>query len=355
LVLRDLSLPTRLVLTAFLFSVGLGYFSALVQLHFQHASPGQLLPGPAEAEKNYSGIRGMSQLERLIVEDEGRPFNGAGSMRSAFTFRSGGWKRQIRERAELLKLDPDKKEDLAKAEKVLRGERDLEALAVVEWIHAGADKDTYPKFPLPEKLAGKLGAEPDDNFFKKDDTDGKWYANVQGILEVRCVRCHESGKTDAAGQIHLNKFEVVKDYAETDSGDGGGMSLTKLAQTTHVHLLGFSMLFGLTGVIFSLTSYPALIRGVFGPWTLIAQVVDISCWWLGRADPVFAQAIVVTGGLVAMGLLIQILGSVFNMFGKPGKTIVLMLILLAGVGAVAAKGKVIDPYLEKEKTAITAE
>jgi hypothetical protein len=37
--LRDLSLSSRLVLSVFLLSVGLGYMAALIQLHFQHAKP----------------------------------------------------------------------------------------------------------------------------------------------------------------------------------------------------------------------------------------------------------------------------------------------------------------------------
>jgi hypothetical protein len=364
LVLRDLSLPTRLVLAAFLLSVGLGYFSALVQLHFQHATAGQLLPGPEEAKNNYHGKKGMSQLERLVIDDEHKPFNGSGSMRSAFTFRSGGWKREIRERAQAMIAEPQKgeeakaekqptPEDLAKAEKELRAERDLEVLALVNWIHAGAQPKTYANHPLSEDVAAKLPKEPDSRFFEKGN-DGKWQCNVQQLLTDRCIRCHAAGKTDAAGQIHLDKFEVIKDYTEVET-NGGGMSLTKLAQSTHVHLLGFSMLFGLTGLIFSFTSYPTFLRLIFGPWTLIAQVADISCWWLGRIDPMFAQAILVTGGLVALGLLIQILGSVFNMFGKPGKTIVLMLILLACAGGVVGKSKVIDPFLEKEKPASAAQ
>src|SRR5262245_40016052 len=35
-VLRNLTLAPRLVIAIFLVSVGVGYFSALVQLHFQH-------------------------------------------------------------------------------------------------------------------------------------------------------------------------------------------------------------------------------------------------------------------------------------------------------------------------------
>ena len=63
-VLRDLPLSARLVLALFMISVGLGYFSALVQLHFQQAPAGKLLPGADEAKATYSSKPGVSQLER---------------------------------------------------------------------------------------------------------------------------------------------------------------------------------------------------------------------------------------------------------------------------------------------------
>src|SRR5205807_10442452 len=89
--LRDWPLPIRLVLAVFLVSVGLGYFSALVQLHFQHAAPGKLLPGVEEAVGAYNGAAEKSKLQRLLEADISKPFNGTGSMRPAFTTESAGW------------------------------------------------------------------------------------------------------------------------------------------------------------------------------------------------------------------------------------------------------------------------
>jgi hypothetical protein len=76
-------------------------------------------------------------------------------------------------------------------------------------------------------------------------------------------------------------------------------------------------------------------RLIFGPFTLLAQIADISCWWLGRADPNFARLIAVTGGLVAMGLIIQVVGSLLNMFHRTGKLIVIG-VMLAGALLIAA-------------------
>src|SRR3954449_12350055 len=100
--LRDLPLPTRIVIGAFMICIGVGYFSGLVQLHFQHASPGNLLPGPDEAVGVYYGQVGAppaSQLERLLATEHGS-FNGTGSMRPAFFERSSNeWEKNLNEAA----------------------------------------------------------------------------------------------------------------------------------------------------------------------------------------------------------------------------------------------------------------
>src|SRR4051794_14920895 len=82
--LRDLPLAARLTLSVFLISVGIGYTSALVQLHFAQAKPGELLPDTEDAAHNFHGMPGVGTLERLIRTPENRPFNASGSMRAAF-------------------------------------------------------------------------------------------------------------------------------------------------------------------------------------------------------------------------------------------------------------------------------
>jgi oxygen-independent coproporphyrinogen-3 oxidase len=65
--LRTLPLAVRLVLAVFLLSVGAGYCAGLVQLHFQHASPGKLLPGADDAVRAYHNSSGLSQLDLLGI------------------------------------------------------------------------------------------------------------------------------------------------------------------------------------------------------------------------------------------------------------------------------------------------
>ncbi len=448
--LRDLSLAPRLVIAAFLVCVGLGYFSALVQLHFQHAAEGQLLPGKEEAIGVYHG-NNRSVLERVLTAPEDRNFSGSGTMRPAFTTQSAGWRHEVKARGEdvvrgeregelevllhwarngadrkayeedsyplpdelrnhaltkdyLLSAERARSPSLVervltrlpgpnvpfsgegsmvpalttksqgwkkaikdKPEAQVRQEREGERLALLSWIHAGAPKAAYEadNYVLPPDLA----KQPITEDYLGDDPKQK-AVKIKTLLYQRCVRCHNGGDTHA-GRAALTNYEEVSSYCEPDAPavvaataaeprvkirtliqdrcvrchtknepvndkaghapletyeelaaytapeSSGGMPIRGLAQTTHVHLLGFSMLFALTGLVFSFTSYPLWMRAVFGPFTLVAQVVDISCWWLGRINPLFAQVILVTGGLVALGLLIHILGSLFNLFGRP--------------------------------------
>src|SRR4051812_7411870 len=69
-VLRDLPLAARLVLAVFLISVGLGYFSALVNLHFQEASAGEGLPTKDNVVNSYHGKQNHSQLVRLLITSD---------------------------------------------------------------------------------------------------------------------------------------------------------------------------------------------------------------------------------------------------------------------------------------------
>jgi len=103
--LRTLPLAVRLVLAVFLLSVGAGYCAGLVQLHFQHASPGKLLPGTDDTVRAYHNSTGLSQLERLLMTEEGKPFNGSGTMRAAFTAKSGGWSAAVNRRAKKGKIN----------------------------------------------------------------------------------------------------------------------------------------------------------------------------------------------------------------------------------------------------------
>ncbi len=134
--LRNLPLAARLTLGLFLISVGIGYTSALVQLHLQHATPGELLPTPDDAVRIFHGDVGerpKSKLEQVLPESDQGPFNGSGQMTAAFTRRAEDWKSAISQRAKELakkaKGDPKDPAIRQAAEAEVRHERDTERTA----------------------------------------------------------------------------------------------------------------------------------------------------------------------------------------------------------------------------------
>jgi hypothetical protein len=348
--LRHLPLAARLTLAVFLTSVGIGYASALVQLHLQHASPGQALPTREDAVRIFHGddTPPVSTIERLLTADEHEHFNGTGQMRTAFTKRSEGWKGAIKEKAREMGKGRRGEANQAAAEEALRQERETERHAVLEWIRAGASKTDYKRdsFCLPDNLA----QQPITPDFLVTEAEPR-AVKIRSLLQARCVRCHAPDSDDGqAAQYPLDTYERLAPYVA--KRPSSAMSLTKLAQSTHVHLLGFSLLYGMTGLILAFSSYPRLIRVVLCPLPLAAQVVDISFWWLARLDapygPQFAQAIVVSGGIVGAGLFLHILLSLWDLFGKGGRLVLVLLAVGATTGAYYAKERVIDPYLAQE-------
>jgi hypothetical protein len=337
--LRKLSLASRLVVAAFLVSVGIGYFSALVQLHLHHASPGKLLPDTDDAVNMYYGRTGMSQLERLLVADEGKPFNGNGTMRQAFTTKSAGWTGAINRRAK------EKNLALRQAEEELRSEREGERLGVLEWISSGASRAAFQEDN--HVLSARLAKHPVTPEFVERGADRTKRLKIATIVATRCARCHSESRSGSAAQVPLDTWEQVHEYCEVHTTDGG-TSVKKLALSSHVHLLGLAMLYGMTGLIITLTTYPAWLRAVLGPLPIVAQVADIAFWWLGRLDPLYAKAVVFAGSAAALGLVLQICLSLFDLFGKAGRMVLVLVILTACVGGYVAKEKVIDPYLAKE-------
>jgi hypothetical protein len=334
LTLRALPLAARLTLAAFLVAVAFGYASAMVQVHFQDATPGTVLPDGDDLVRKFNGeqdpAKRVSTLVRLIrtPEHEDAPFSGQGSMFRAFTDKSTGWKKEVK----------DRPEDEVRRERA--GERD----AIDYWVTHGLSRADYDADRLP-RPPGQAGRPITRDFLNDDGT-----VKIKSLFAERCVRCHQPDGDDAkAAKFPLVKYEQVKAYAKVDTG---AMSLPALAQSTHTHLLSFAMLFCLTGVVFGLTSYPAWLRVPLAPAVLVAQVGEVACWWLGRIDGpagvTCARLVLVLGGVVGVGLMVQIVLSLFDLFGAAGKAVLVLALVGAGLGAGLVKQQVIDPQLRRE-------
>ncbi len=341
--LRGLPLPVRLTLSLFLIAVGLGYFAALMQLHFRDASKGEPLPTPNDIVEIFSGVENwpvpkpappkpMSKIEKLIMGPENESPDGGQSMAKPF-------------------FDLDRKTK-AKVEKdpslaaKLHEEREGERLAVQAWTQLADDKRKAAyddnELPLPDALVNHPISK---SFVNADGT-----IRVNSIVEERCSKCHDSelakGKKKLVDYTDFADVLVVPPVGRTSRQ----MSLEGLTQTTHLHLLSFCMLWMLTGVIFAFSGYWKWVRCILAPLVLLAQVADVSCWWLARlpnVGPYFALAIIGTGTVVAVGLVLQIVLSLFDMYRWPGRMVLLVLLIGAVAGAALLAPPVRD-YLKGE-------
>lgn len=359
--LRDLPLSARVTISAFLISVGIGYFSALVNLHFAEASPGNILPDEDDVVRSYVGQSKTGQFERLIVAHPSLPFNGQGSMRSAFTpKRCSKSSSDMKKKAKAmgLKLKDDKAREVVEAAfwKDVEGERQ----ALLVWLRSAKDKEPRERdehlkkafeedsFLLSEDHLARYPVTPR---FINEKPDGTKHAMIKSIIDARCGRCHCSSTGGAAGNYPFDDWDDISVYTAPEKATG--KSLEKLALTTHVHLLGFAVLYGLTGIIFALAPLPGWVRLPIAPLPLVAQVVDISFWWLSRMEGesglMFARLIPVTGGIVAVGLGLQVLLTMFSMFRVWGWVVLVALMGLAGYGAHVVHERVIHPHMTAEK------
>ncbi len=353
--LRDLPLPAKLVVSAFLLSVGLGYCSAMVQLHMKHSDmEGNPLPSPDDVVERFSrftlfdGTYPQSKIETLVSGDPEGGFN-ASNMTPAFYGESD---KDYKKVSSLPKDDPKRKK--------VDADRAGERAALVAFINLPVEqrKAIYDAdaMDVPDTLKGKAITE--------DFVDnGK--VKVQTLLSERCGRCHDNQQKPTFGKFEELEPLITAPVPETFESGGKvwvksakTMTIDCLTQSTHAHLLSFAMLFALTGFVYAFTSHPGFVRAVLAPVVLVAQVADVSCWWLARMDlpygPMFAMTIMATGGVVGLGLMLQILLSLFNMWGGKGKLVLLLMFLIAAGGFYAVYVNAIKPGLDAEKAKVDA-
>lgn len=341
--LRQLPVPAKLVLTVFLIAVGVGYVSALVQLHLQHGSrDGEALPTPDDVVERFSGLKKFdgvppkSKIEVLISGSPEGKVESKANMTPAFFASSKKYAEECK----------------ARGKEAVDAEREGERQAFLAWMQAepGARKKAFD----------------DDKFpFTGPPVTGKYYdagartVAINALITDRCLKCHGGGDK----QPDLDTFEKLEPLItapKPDVIDGKWVRSPRqigvegLTQSTHAHLLSFAVLFTLTGLVFAFSSYPGWFRGILAPLVLLAQVADVSCWWLARVDgvgPYFATAIVGTGMVVGVGLALQIVLSLFNLYGPKGKLVLVLIAAAAAVGFGAVMTKAILPALEAEKAA----
>lgn len=307
--LRNFDLSQKLVVWAVLLTVGGGYLAALANL-FASSAPadGKQSLELSEFPSIYKtqGIKGLyTEISNSLgMDDVVKRYHGSGPG--------------------ITKMETAMKGVMAPILKDEAGEEEAVRLTgeLIEWakLPGALRKAAYEEgVPMSEE-DGSLQFDKLRQFFtedgqRKESDEEIELVAVSATFADNCVYCHSAGATDArARKIPLETYDQVSAFCNEDHG----MPVNQLAMTTHVHLLGFSVLFAATGFLFSMTDWPSFFRVIFAPWTLLFQIVEIACWWLAKTDVFYAQAIFWLGGIVGLGLGIQLLGTALDLiFHRP--------------------------------------
>jgi hypothetical protein len=172
--------------------------------------------------------------------------------------------------------------------------------------------DTRLEAALKGTMADKLTSEERDQVFQwiRAGATADDYAKIEPILTQKCATCHGA----QSGIPPLTSFEDVQKLTTPDTG----LSLLQLARVSHIHLFGISIMFLLTGAIFSLSVTPIWFRVAVLVVPYLAIIMDIGSWWATKYyDPVFAYIVLIGGAFMGLAMACQILVSLWDMWVAP--------------------------------------
>src|SRR6266540_418622 len=191
-----------------------------------------------------------------------------------------------------------------------------EGQGLVEGISAKYHGSTGTRLEaaLTGTMADKLTAEERDQVFQwiRAGATADGYAKIEPILAQKCATCHSA---QAGLPIPpLTSFEDVQKVTGADTG----LSLLQLTRVSHIHLFGTSIIFLLTGAIFSLSVTPVWFRVAVLVVPYLAIIMDIGSWWATKYyNPVFAYIVLIGGALMGLAMACQIFVSLWDMWIAP--------------------------------------
>jgi hypothetical protein len=140
------------------------------------------------------------------------------------------------------------------------------------------------------------------------------YAAVAPIFKKECLLCHNPQNNYSIPP--LTSYEEVKKLVKTNTGE----NIIELARFSHIHRFGISLIFMITGSIFTLSETPVWVRVTLVVIPYLTIVMDIGSWWLTKyLDPAFAYVVLIGGAGMGIALAAQIFVPLWQMWIDPLK------------------------------------
>jgi hypothetical protein len=183
-------------------------------------------------------------------------------------------------------------------------------IAGVEMKYHGTVGSSRLEAALRGSMADKL--EPNDRDavmrWARDGASEVAYTAVKPIFDRNCAACHDP--SSGLQVPSLATFQDVQKLTRVDTG----ASVLQLARVSHIHLFGISIIFLLTGIIFSLSETPVWLRVSLVVIPYLAILADIGSWWFTKFIPVFGFVVVIGGAIWGLALAGQILIPLWEMW-----------------------------------------
>jgi hypothetical protein len=193
-------------------------------------------------------------------------------------------------------------------------------MGLVEGItmkYHGVSGNTRLESALRGIMSNKITSSEKDEVFHWINTGASvegFREKVKPLLDKNCVICHNVKSNPSVPS--LATYEEVREVTRVDMGP----SLDQLARVSHVHLFGISIIFLLTGMIFSLSEITSAVKLPILVMPYVAIWMDIGSWWITKYQPFFAYIVIIWGGLMGLALAAQILISLWEMWLKKQST-----------------------------------
>lgn len=186
-------------------------------------------------------------------------------------------------------------------------------VAGIDMNYHGTSGGTRLEAALRGVMADRIDPQDRDRVLRwvRDGAPEAGYEAVKPIFDKSCVTCHSP--SSGLPIPPLTDFQEIQKVTQIDAGP----SIAQLARVSHIHLFGISIIFLLTGAIFSLSETPLWLRVSLVVIPYLAILADIGSWWLTKFDPVFGIVVIIGGALMGLALAGQILISLWEMWLPP--------------------------------------
>jgi hypothetical protein len=263
-----LPLPAKLLLTAFLALIGVGYFVALLNI-YEHHHDADLDPA-------------------LTINDLRRVYHGIDKQVTSETRARTPSKME-----EMVSPDGKMRKNLEKG-----GEPAIRALTF--WLQHDAKEADFARPGL---------AQPGD-------------PSAQQVIAEECIRCHNATDGDMSDVPYAQAADATPEYslvaklatpeygapeARTKTMHLAPHGVADLVQITHAHILAMPVFALILGGLFCLTGVPSRAKLILAPLPMVAMCFDFASWWLARISEPFIYVIAAAGAVFGLGLGLQIL------------------------------------------------